>query len=264
VGFDLAALVAGAQRGIAESDGGATGSTGPAVGDPAPDFELTPLRFYDFRLDEREITRENAWELYEPVRLRDFRGKRPVALIFGSFTSPVRAQLPALEGRHRAYGDRVQFLFVYIREAGAGESAGEEPALDREAPREPETHPARSRIANSFANEVELSIPCVVDGMDDAAMLAYAAHPARLYLVGSDGRIAFAGRPGSLGLDPEGLDAVLSALSGNADAAHQFTRIETPASMSSGVLPSEDKRPSGFRRQAQRHARESQSPWSDA
>jgi hypothetical protein len=158
----------------------------------------------------------------------------------------------------------VQFLFVYIREAGAGESPGEESALDGEAPRDPETQLERVRIANSFANEVQLSIPCVVDGMDDAAMLAYAAHPARLYLVGRDGRIAFAGRPGSLGLDPDSLDAALSALSGNADAAHQFTRIETPASMSPGVLAPEDKRPSGFRRQAQRHARESQSPWSDA
>jgi len=112
----------------------------------------------------------------------------------------------------------VQFLFVYIREAGAGKSAGEEPGLDREAPREPETQLERVRIANSFANEVRLSIPCVVDGMDDAAMVAYAAHPARLYLVGTDGRIAFAGRPASLGLDPEGLDAALSAVSGNADA----------------------------------------------
>ena len=40
----------------------------PKVGDVAPDFEL------------RDINGEN------PVRLSDFQGKRPVALIFGSFT----------------------------------------------------------------------------------------------------------------------------------------------------------------------------------
>lgn len=40
----------------------------PNVGDGAPDFKL------------RDVNGEN------PVRLSDFRGKTPVALIFGSFT----------------------------------------------------------------------------------------------------------------------------------------------------------------------------------
>jgi len=40
----------------------------PKVGDMAPDFEL------------RDSNGEN------PVRLSDFRGKKPVGLIFGSFT----------------------------------------------------------------------------------------------------------------------------------------------------------------------------------
>lgn len=40
----------------------------PKVGDVAPDFEL------------RDVNGENA------VRLSDFRGKKPVALVFGSFT----------------------------------------------------------------------------------------------------------------------------------------------------------------------------------
>jgi peroxiredoxin len=40
----------------------------PKVGDMAPDFELRDAEDKD------------------PVRLSDFRGKRPVALIFGSYT----------------------------------------------------------------------------------------------------------------------------------------------------------------------------------
>ncbi len=40
----------------------------PNVGDVAPDFEL------------RDVNREN------PVRLSDFQGQKPVALIFGSYT----------------------------------------------------------------------------------------------------------------------------------------------------------------------------------
>jgi peroxiredoxin len=40
----------------------------PKVGDLAPDFEL------------RDVDGEN------PIRLSDFRGRKPVALVFGSFT----------------------------------------------------------------------------------------------------------------------------------------------------------------------------------
>ena len=52
----------------------------------APDFELMPLKFYEFGIEEEEITLENAQQLYQPVRLSDFRDKKPVVLIFGSYT----------------------------------------------------------------------------------------------------------------------------------------------------------------------------------
>ena len=44
------------------------GPLAPKAGDDAPDFEL------------RDVNGEN------PVRLSDFQGRKPVALIFGSFT----------------------------------------------------------------------------------------------------------------------------------------------------------------------------------
>ena len=59
---------------------------GPNVGEMAPDFNLMPLKFYEFGIDEQEITKENAGDLYKPVRLSDFRGHKPVVLIFGSYT----------------------------------------------------------------------------------------------------------------------------------------------------------------------------------
>ena len=52
----------------------------------APDFELMPLKFYEFGLSNEDITVENASELYKPVKLSDFKGKKPVVLIFGSYT----------------------------------------------------------------------------------------------------------------------------------------------------------------------------------
>ncbi len=61
-------------------------NNGPAAGTEAPDFSLTPIKFYDFKTEEQDITLENADVLYENVRLSDFRDKKPVALIFGSYT----------------------------------------------------------------------------------------------------------------------------------------------------------------------------------
>ncbi len=59
---------------------------GPGHGTQAPDFELTPLKFYEFGIDAQDITVDNASELYKPVRLSDFQGHKPVVLIFGSYT----------------------------------------------------------------------------------------------------------------------------------------------------------------------------------
>ncbi len=59
---------------------------GPKVGDLAPEFRLIPLKFYEFGIEEEEITKDNAGELYAPVRLSAFKDEKPVVLIFGSYT----------------------------------------------------------------------------------------------------------------------------------------------------------------------------------
>ncbi len=56
------------------------------VGDVAPDFELVPLRFYDFDLGEPDEQRNASADAYRGVRLRNFKDVKPVALIFGSYT----------------------------------------------------------------------------------------------------------------------------------------------------------------------------------
>ncbi len=75
------ALSALREEGIMGRMGGA-----PEEGEVAPDFELIPLKFYEFGIDKTEITEENAGMLYQPVKLSSFRGKKPVVLIFGSYT----------------------------------------------------------------------------------------------------------------------------------------------------------------------------------
>ncbi len=60
--------------------------SGPGVGSDAPDFTLTPLKFYDFQVEDEEVTQQNAHKLFDKIQLSGFQGKRPVALIFGSYT----------------------------------------------------------------------------------------------------------------------------------------------------------------------------------
>jgi hypothetical protein len=49
-----------------------------------------------------------------------------------------------------------------------------------------------------------------VDETDDAVNKAYDAHPTRLYLVGTDGRVAYAGGLGPFGFKPAELEAAIA------------------------------------------------------
>ncbi len=55
-------------------------------GDLAPDFALVPLRDYDFGIDATVFAAGPTEDGIPRVRLSEFRGEKPVALIFGSYT----------------------------------------------------------------------------------------------------------------------------------------------------------------------------------
>lgn len=50
--------------------------------------------------------------------------------------------------------------------------------------------------------KMALEIPALVDEMDDAVAKAYAAMPERLYLIGSDGMVAYKGGVGPMFFRP--------------------------------------------------------------
>ena len=50
--------------------------------------------------------------------------------------------------------------------------------------------------------KLAIEIPAVVDEMDDAVSNAYAGMPERLYLIGSDGNIAYKGGMGPMFFRP--------------------------------------------------------------
>ena len=57
-------------------------------------------------------------------------------------------------------------------------------------------------------------LPALVDDLDDAVSVAYAAWPDRLYLVDLEGRIAYHGGRGPFGFDPDGLERAIRATLG--------------------------------------------------
>jgi len=57
----------------------------------------------------------------------------------------------------------------------------------------------RTEVASVCALRLELSIPTLIDDMQNSTDLKYYALPDRLYLVGRDGRIAYRGAPGPFG-----------------------------------------------------------------
>lgn len=56
-----------------------------------------------------------------------------------------------------------------------------------------------------MCHALEINLPTLIDGLDDAVGRAYAAWPDRLYLIGKDGRIAYKSDPGPRGFKPEEL-----------------------------------------------------------
>ena len=104
---------------------------------------------------------------------------------------------------------------IYIREAhptdGWELDAG--PKLE-----DPKTIGERRAAARECATAIEYGIKTYVDEMDDAVMNAYVAWPERMYLVDTDGVIAFSGEKGPCGFRPgelkEAIEGLLSSARG--------------------------------------------------
>jgi tetratricopeptide (TPR) repeat protein len=171
-------------------------SPGPKVAEIAPDFVLP------------RVGQSGS------VSLRDFRGKSPVVLIFGSYSCPnFRDSAAALKSLQQRYGARLPFFLVYIREAHS--------TADWQSTRNARQDSSLARAVNmdekqdhaaACSRKLHLPFPAVVDGMDNAVESAYAAWPSRAFVVGADGRILYSTRLTELDFEPAEMEAVLHKL----------------------------------------------------
>jgi hypothetical protein len=104
---------------------------------------------------------------------------------------------------YQEYKDRVAFLFVYISEAHASDEwQMDSNVTEKVVFSQPATLPQRREVAGQCCKRMKISMPTVVDEMDNRVDAAYAAWPERMFVVDSDGRIAYAGKQGPWGFKP--------------------------------------------------------------
>ncbi len=72
----------------------------------------------------------------------------------------------------------------------------------------------RFAAAREGVERLGLTMPVLVDDMDDAVSEAFAAWPERLYVAEPGGRLAYVGGPGPFEFDPDAAADVLARLAG--------------------------------------------------
>jgi Spy/CpxP family protein refolding chaperone len=137
-----------------------------------------------------------------------FQG-RVLVLDFGSVTSPTfREHLEAMEKLSQKYTDRAVFLIVYTREVhpSGGWEVNRNQADGFTAP-QPADYAARLAQAEKARRALNISLPMVVDKLDDEVTAEYGGFPNAAIVIGRDGKIA--GR--QQWADPSGLARLIDA-----------------------------------------------------
>ncbi len=165
---------------------------GPHLNESAPDFTLNSL-------DGKEVT------------LSKVINDKPTVLIFGNFTcGPFRSQSGNIEKLYERYKDRANFYLVYVREAHPSDGwwmqSNQRAGIDLSQPKD---NSQRRIVAETCQKHLVLSIPFLVDTIDDQVGSVYSGMPNRLYLIDQQGRIAFKNGRGPFGFHPRQLEQAL-------------------------------------------------------
>ncbi len=111
-----------------------------------------------------------------------------------------------MEQMYQDYKDIAEFRMVYITEAHAIDSNWPMGVAEEKNIKQHTNFGERCATAEMLISDEELTIPTLIDGMDNAVNQAYNAHPDRVFLIRSDGRLAVAAERGPRGFSP-GLEA---------------------------------------------------------
>jgi|GEM_PF-815760 len=192
-------------------------AVGPAIGKKAFDFELKDTKGQTFLLSR-------------------LLAEKPVVMIFGSATLPTfRAQVMATEALNARYWDRVWIVHIYTIEARPTGSPSPYAGIEWLGPsgtdkagkpiRQPAMYAERVALATQGIDGLAVTVPVLVDEMDNAVWCTYGPAPGMAYLIGLDGTIH--AKQGWY--DPRFMGDAIAGYLGGIDAAGSGATIPPPA-----------------------------------
>lgn len=107
-----------------------------------------------------------------------------------------------MEAIYDRFRHEVAFFVVYIQEAHPTDGWQVDSNItDGVFYPQHQSYDERETVAETCGLALNLTLPIVVDEMDNAVDQAYGAAPERLYLIGTDGRVAYKGGAGPFFFD---------------------------------------------------------------
>ena len=108
-----------------------------------------------------------------------------------------------MQSIYQEYKEKAQFFIIYIREAHPADGwQVPENIKDGWVILDPVTWEERKKAAQDLLDKMELTIPTLIDNMDNKVDADYKSWPDRVYVVGLDGTIIFKGGEGPWGFKP--------------------------------------------------------------
>ena len=115
----------------------------------------------------------------------------------------------------KEYGDRVNFLCVYISEAHPTDGSQSPPNLEDEVLfKQPTTADERAEVAAACMLRFNFSFPMVLDHMTNEIESKSMAMPERLYVLDADGIVTWKCGLGPHLFDPDGFEEEVRRLAG--------------------------------------------------
>ena len=107
------------------------------------------------------------------------------------------------------YRDRADFWWIYVREAHPTD--GTRPSRSVKIAQH-QSLDDRKKAAGSCSKDLKLEIPQLIDDMKNTVATAYHGSPDRLFILSSDGTIAYRGDKGPKGFDVTEMEEALVKL----------------------------------------------------
>ena len=148
----------------------------------------TSLLFRDLRFGRNAAKPGDPFPLFElfttsneRLTNRDVFGNRPVLLIFGSMTCPMTASAaPSVQQLYDTFGDRVDFIMIYVREAHPGEHFAQSESMQE-----------KLEYAKALKEFYNIHWTVAADNIDGDLHRALDSKPNTAYLMDSEGCILF-------------------------------------------------------------------------